>query len=222
MKIRLYTGTPRYIGDDGQFSAIWKQPAAGPLRITKEGLVGDVQADRRVHGGPERRCTTTPARTTRSSPHASADRRCAGRRQHRREHLDRRLRRIHGLHRRHLSPRQRVVQVSQPRLSVLEDRRPLRHRRHHRLHRRQRPYRLVLPRARRRRAASGDDFALIERPAGAVPLATPGRPGTATAPTPSACAIAHAPGLTPAWTRRIDERLAWLAANPGGTGMTGS
>lgn len=26
----------------------------GPVRITKEGLIGDAQADRRVHGGPEK------------------------------------------------------------------------------------------------------------------------------------------------------------------------
>ena len=51
---RLFTGTPVRIDDEGQFSAIWKQALTGPVRITKEGLVGDVQADRRVHGGPEK------------------------------------------------------------------------------------------------------------------------------------------------------------------------
>lgn len=52
--VTLYAGSPRYIGDEGQFSAIWKSPVPGRVRITREGLAGDVQADRRVHGGPEK------------------------------------------------------------------------------------------------------------------------------------------------------------------------
>lgn len=52
--VTLYTGSPRYIGDEGRFSAIWKEPLAGSVHIGKEGLAGDVQADRRVHGGPEK------------------------------------------------------------------------------------------------------------------------------------------------------------------------
>lgn len=35
-------------------SAIAKSPAAGPLWLGAEGLQGDAQADRRVHGGPEK------------------------------------------------------------------------------------------------------------------------------------------------------------------------
>lgn len=35
-------------------SAIAKQPVAGKVRIHREGLTGDAQADRRVHGGPEK------------------------------------------------------------------------------------------------------------------------------------------------------------------------
>lgn len=35
-------------------SAIWKNPVAGPVRIHRTGVDGDAQADRRVHGGPEK------------------------------------------------------------------------------------------------------------------------------------------------------------------------
>jgi MOSC domain-containing protein YiiM len=35
-------------------TGIWKLPAQGRVRAGREGLEGDVQADRRVHGGTER------------------------------------------------------------------------------------------------------------------------------------------------------------------------
>ncbi|MEO5821093.1 MAG: MOSC domain-containing protein [Vicinamibacteraceae bacterium] len=35
-------------------SAIWKQPVLVPLDLGKEGLAGDQQANRRVHGGPDK------------------------------------------------------------------------------------------------------------------------------------------------------------------------
>jgi MOSC domain-containing protein YiiM len=35
-------------------SAIWKQPVLLPLELGAEGLVGDQQANRRVHGGPDK------------------------------------------------------------------------------------------------------------------------------------------------------------------------
>ena len=63
--------------------------------------------------------------------------------------------------------------------------------------------------------AGGDEIALIERPAGAVPLATLWTTWHFHRPDADRLrAIAHAPGLTPAWVKRIDDRLAWLAANP--------
>lgn len=34
-------------------TGIWKLPAAGRVHAGREGLAGDVQADRRVHGGPD-------------------------------------------------------------------------------------------------------------------------------------------------------------------------
>ena len=38
---------------DGKRTAIAKHPADGPVRITRLGLAGDVQVNRRHHGGPE-------------------------------------------------------------------------------------------------------------------------------------------------------------------------
>lgn len=37
----------------GKVSAIAKQPVFGPVRITRLGLAGDTQVDRRHHGGPD-------------------------------------------------------------------------------------------------------------------------------------------------------------------------
>lgn len=42
------------IGADGPLSGIDKHPLPGPWRIGREGLERDAQADRRVHGGPEK------------------------------------------------------------------------------------------------------------------------------------------------------------------------
>lgn len=48
----LCTGQPRPFRGE-ELSAFAKQPVAGPVRITSQGLEGDVQADRRHHGGPD-------------------------------------------------------------------------------------------------------------------------------------------------------------------------
>lgn len=50
---RLAAGPIRPL-PDGRPSAIYKEPLAGPVAIGPLGLAGDVQADRRVHGGPEK------------------------------------------------------------------------------------------------------------------------------------------------------------------------
>lgn len=41
-------------GSPGGHSAIAKRPVAGPVRVGAEGLEGDEQGDRRVHGGPDK------------------------------------------------------------------------------------------------------------------------------------------------------------------------
>ena len=51
---QLFIGSVLRLGDEGQFSAIHKNRVNGPIVIGEEGLVGDAQADQRVHGGPEK------------------------------------------------------------------------------------------------------------------------------------------------------------------------
>ena len=50
----IYTGRPRALTADGTLSSIFKAPADGPARIGPDGILGDQQADRTVHGGPEK------------------------------------------------------------------------------------------------------------------------------------------------------------------------
>ncbi|WP_415903806.1 MOSC domain-containing protein [Neptuniibacter sp. QD48_55] len=49
----LYIGQPKPIGPDDALSGIFKEPVDTCL-LTKTGLEGDVQVDKRVHGGPEK------------------------------------------------------------------------------------------------------------------------------------------------------------------------
>ncbi|TXI84452.1 MAG: MOSC domain-containing protein [Cupriavidus sp.] len=51
---QLFAGGTGCLGDEGHRSGIFKTRQSGPLRVEKEGIVGDEQADRRVHGGPEK------------------------------------------------------------------------------------------------------------------------------------------------------------------------
>ncbi len=44
----------QHFGDRIETTAIDKRPAAGPVALTSIGLDGDVQVDRRFHGGPDR------------------------------------------------------------------------------------------------------------------------------------------------------------------------
>jgi len=52
--ITVLTGRARPYTRPGSRSAIAKQPVAGPVRVHGEGLAGDEQGDRRVHGGPDK------------------------------------------------------------------------------------------------------------------------------------------------------------------------
>lgn len=52
--VLVQTGQPQALDPEGQLSAIRKAPVRGRLRVGPEGLEGDAQADRRVHGGPEK------------------------------------------------------------------------------------------------------------------------------------------------------------------------
>ncbi|HSW13499.1 MAG TPA: MOSC domain-containing protein [Solimonas sp.] len=50
----LFAGSVRPMPGDGRPTGIFKLPVAGPAQIGAEGFDCDAQADRRVHGGPEK------------------------------------------------------------------------------------------------------------------------------------------------------------------------
>lgn len=201
-------------------SGIFKVALAGPVAIGPLGLAGDQQADRRVHGGPEKAVHHFPA-----------------------EHYDRLAARFPALAGA-LTPGSlgenvsttgwdettvcpgdvfalgtARVQVSQPRSPCWK----IDHRyglagvaRHigeagisgwY--------YRVLAPGV----AAPGDPFLLVERTPGAPTLAALAALWRAHRPEPQALLVlaAAAPGLSPDWRRKLHERAAWLRANPDST-----
>lgn len=60
--VSLFIGGIRPLPESGRPTGMYKQPAAGPLDLDREGFIGDDQADRRVHGGPEKAVHLYPAR----------------------------------------------------------------------------------------------------------------------------------------------------------------
>ncbi len=54
--VSVNVGLPRTVEWDGRLvtSGIWKEPVSGPIRVAGVNLDGDDQADRRVHGGPDK------------------------------------------------------------------------------------------------------------------------------------------------------------------------
>ena len=60
--ISLFIGGIRPLPESGRPTGIYKQAVTGPLELGVEGFVGDQQADRRVHGGPEKAVHLYPAR----------------------------------------------------------------------------------------------------------------------------------------------------------------
>ncbi|MDO5682369.1 MAG: MOSC domain-containing protein [Propionibacteriaceae bacterium] len=50
----VFVGTPVPLQPEGQLSSIVKHPVTGRVHVDAEGLTGDEQGDRRVHGGPEK------------------------------------------------------------------------------------------------------------------------------------------------------------------------
>ncbi len=57
----IYVGKLGQIGPEHSPTGIFKSPVEGPVAVTELGLVGDVQVDRRVHGGPEKALYHYPA-----------------------------------------------------------------------------------------------------------------------------------------------------------------
>src|SRR3954468_3702198 len=54
--VSVNVGVPREHPWHGRIvsTAIWKDPVAGPVRVDGVNLTGDDQADRKVHGGPDK------------------------------------------------------------------------------------------------------------------------------------------------------------------------
>jgi MOSC domain-containing protein YiiM len=52
--ISLFIGGIRPLPESGRPTGIYKTPVSAPLHLGPEGFAGDQQADRRVHGGPDK------------------------------------------------------------------------------------------------------------------------------------------------------------------------
>lgn len=61
MSLLIFVGKLSHLEPDGTPTGIYKVPVVGPIILTTTGLDGDVQADRRVHGGPEKALHHYPA-----------------------------------------------------------------------------------------------------------------------------------------------------------------
>ena len=59
--IALFVGSIRPLPESGRPTGIYKQPVHAPLALGPEGLAGDHQADRRVHGGRDKAVHLYPA-----------------------------------------------------------------------------------------------------------------------------------------------------------------
>lgn len=52
---QVYAATnTRQLGDKQEQTGFFKQPLTGTAEVDEDGIVGDIQADKRVHGGPEK------------------------------------------------------------------------------------------------------------------------------------------------------------------------
>lgn len=58
----VYAGRVQAMPNDGRPTGIFKVPVEGPVQVGIEGLAIDAQADRRVHGGPEKAVHHYPAK----------------------------------------------------------------------------------------------------------------------------------------------------------------
>lgn len=61
-KIALFIGGIRPLPESGRPTGMYKQPVTATVELGHEGFAGDQQADRRVHGGPEKAVHLYPAR----------------------------------------------------------------------------------------------------------------------------------------------------------------
>ena len=212
----LFAGGITLIGTAQQRTGIVKQPRER-VSVAAEGVAGDVQADRRFHGGPDKAVHHFPAdhyvRLARQFP-ALAPRLGAGALGENLSTLgwtddDIAIGDVYGAG-------SVALQVTQPRSPCwkIDDR-------------------LGEPGASRWIAGQGitgwycrvlaggelrrdDELVVVERPAVPVTVATFWRIVQMHRPPVAELErLAAIPGLATGWRRRIQERLAWLAANPG-------
>ena len=59
--VQLFTGSIRPLPESGRPTGMFKSPCFSDIQFTFEGIIGDQQADRRVHGGPEKAVHLYPA-----------------------------------------------------------------------------------------------------------------------------------------------------------------
>ena len=62
IQVAIFTGGIQPLPTSGRPTGMFKRPVLGPAELTEEGFVGDQQADRRVHGGPDKAVHLYPAR----------------------------------------------------------------------------------------------------------------------------------------------------------------
>ena len=216
MTLQLYIGSVRRLDDEGQSSAIYKHPVSGPLMLGPEGLAGDAQADRRVHGGPEkaihhfaaenyaRLAERFPAIAAQLVPGSIGENLSTTGWDEGKVHIgdvfclgDARL------------------QVSQPRSPCWK----IDHRYAGGMARHIAEtgltgwyYRVLETGA----VACDSPFKLIARLPGAISLAELWQVWQEHRPDPDTLArLGEAPGLTPGWQKKLRDRLAWLRANAG-------
>ena len=53
-QISLFIGEIRPLPESGRPTGMYKRPVTAPLQLGTQGFIGDHQADRRVHGGPDK------------------------------------------------------------------------------------------------------------------------------------------------------------------------
>ncbi|MBT0959949.1 MOSC domain-containing protein [Denitromonas iodatirespirans] len=59
--VTLFAGGLRPLPPEGQMTGMFKTRQAAPVRVSREGLAGDAQGDRRYHGGPDKAVHLYPA-----------------------------------------------------------------------------------------------------------------------------------------------------------------
>lgn len=212
----LYTGGIRPLPPENQPTGMFKRERLEPVWVGLEGLAGDAQADRRVHGGPEKALHQYPvahyARLARAFPQAAAllVRGSIG------ENLS-----VAGWDEENVCIGD-VFRLGAARIQVSQPRSPC-----WKIDRRYGVdgmtrlideegitgwYFRVLEEG---EVAPGCAFELLERPAPDVTTAQLWRSWRAHRPYPAALeALAATPGLAPNWVKKLTERAAWLRGNP--------